>query len=84
MLSYADFAGFPREDFQQLKNILTTANVVEVQSPPLEMLGINRIAIESFDFPFTKGENVQAYEIKAVSDFDHDLLIEIDSVIKDV
>lgn len=75
---------FPRADFEELRNRLTAAEALEIVCEPLQLLEINRIAIESFEFPFTKGENVQAYEIKALSDFDHSLLIEIDSVIKNV
>ena len=67
---------YPREDMERLKNYLLTAEALEVRSEPLQILGINRIVIESVTFPFTKGENVQAYEIKAVSDFPFKLLYE--------
>ena len=56
---------------------MTAPRALKVYSPPLELLGINRIVIESFSFPFSKGEDVQAYEIKAFSDFDHKLLLDI-------
>jgi hypothetical protein len=66
---------FPRDDFEKLRKILTHPQVIMVSSPPLEMLGIQRIAIEDFNFPFTKGENVQAYDIKAYSDFSFKLIL---------
>lgn len=67
---------FPRTDFERLRRILTTAKQIDVQCPLLELLGINQIVIEDFSFPFSKGENVQAYEIKAYSDFPYQLLID--------
>lgn len=68
---------FPRADFEKLKKVLTYAKEIQVACPPLELLGINKIVIDDFSFPFTKGENVQAYEIKACSDFSYNLLIKI-------
>jgi hypothetical protein len=67
---------FPLRDFERLRDILTSANKIMVKCPQLEHLYINFIVIEDFSFPFTKGENVQAYNIKAVSDFSYQLLIE--------
>lgn len=68
---------FPRSDFEKLKTIMTNPKEVWVACPPLELLGINRIAIEDFSFPFTKGENVQAYTIKVYSDSSYNLLIDL-------
>lgn len=68
---------YPREDFQRLADFMTTPKTLEIYSEPLQLLGINKIAVEDFNFPFTKGENVQAYEIKAYSDHAHKLLIDI-------
>lgn len=67
---------FPKSDFQKLKTFLTTAKHIYVKCAPLELLGINKIVIDDFTFPFTKGENVQAYDIKACSDSSYNLLIE--------
>ncbi len=67
---------YPKDDMQALKNYLLSGEALEIKSEPLQLLGISRIVIESMNFPFTKGENVQAYEIKAVSDFEYNLLIE--------
>lgn len=66
---------FPMTDFWKLEEVLKNARV-RVACPPLEMLGINYLAVEEFTFPFTKGENVQAYSIKCSSDTSYYLLIE--------
>lgn len=66
---------FPRADFEKLKRILTHSQHIKVACAPFELLGINSIVIDDFSFPFTKGENVQAYEIKACSDSSYNLLI---------
>lgn len=68
---------YPREDFERLRDYMTKAKALTVYCEPLQLLGINKIAIEDFSFPFTKGENVQAYEIKAYSDFSYGLLLDI-------
>lgn len=66
---------FPRDDFQKLKFILENSKEIFVNHPLLEQLDIHKIVIESFDFPFSKGENVQAYSIKALSDDYYELKI---------
>lgn len=68
---------FPIKDFERLRDFMTSAKSLEVYCEPLQLLGINNIVIEDFSFPFTKGENVQAYDIKAYSDHAHKLLIDI-------
>lgn len=68
---------FPKDDFLMLKEFLTAAESIQVKCPPFELLGISQIVIEDFSFPFTKGENVQAYEIKAYSDYNYKLLLDI-------
>lgn len=69
---------FPKKDFEMLRNILTAPKRLKVFCEPLQLLDIHYIVIEDFSFPFTKGENVQAYEIKAYSDFDYNLLLDIE------
>lgn len=68
---------YPRADFEKLKKALTNSKEIWINCPPLELLGINKIAVDDFSYPFTKGENVQAYEIKACSDYSYNLLMEI-------
>lgn len=65
---------YPRRDMEKLRDYLLTAEAIEVLCEPLQILNINKIVIESVNFPFTKGENVQAYEIRALSDFPYDLI----------
>ena len=69
---------FPREDFEKLRDYMTHPQGLEVLCEPLQLLGINAIVVEDFIFPFTKGENVQAYEISALSDFSAEFLLEIE------
>jgi hypothetical protein len=69
---------FPRADFEKLRDYMTHPKGLEVQCEPLQLLGINYLVVESFDFPFTKGENVQAYTIQCLSDFSVDFLLEIE------
>ncbi len=68
---------FPKKDFERLRHFMESAKTIGVLCPPFELLGINKIVIEDFSFPFTKGENVQAYEIKAYSDHPYDLLMPV-------
>lgn len=69
---------FPRTLMTTLLNYLTKSGSLNVYCEPLNILGILKIVIEDFSFPFTKGENVQAYEIKASSDMNYNLLMEIE------
>lgn len=68
---------YPIEDFIKLYEVMTTSNEIRISCPMLELQGINKIVIEDYSFPFTKGENVQAYEIKAYSDYSYNLLLEL-------
>ena len=68
---------YPISDFEKLRDFMIASKSIRVLCEPLQLLGINQIVIEDFSFPFTKGENVQAYEIKAYSDFDYKLLLDI-------
>ena len=73
---------FPKSDFEKLRDILQLRKNWEINCSPLELLGINSIVIYDMNFPFTKGENVQAYEITAKSDFDFNLLLEEKDVLQ--
>lgn len=65
---------YPRYEMERLRDYLLTAEAIQVKCEPLQILNINKIAIMSVNFPFTKGESVQAYEIKAKSDFPYNLI----------
>ena len=63
-----------------LRKVCNMAESVEVVSEFLNdprTFGINRIAIESYDFPFTKGLENQSFTIKAYSDDSYKLLEEV-------
>jgi hypothetical protein len=76
MLRGSDDAEYPNADFDKLANLLHSNTVLHVYSPILYRLGITKIAIEKFEIPFTKGQNMQAFSITAYSDDDFKLLIE--------
>jgi len=65
---------FPKSDFQKLLEMIKGVKC-KVLCPPLELIGIDTIVIEDYSFPFTKGENVQAYTIKAYSDYSFNLIL---------
>jgi hypothetical protein len=66
---------YPAE-VDQLRAFFKQKNAIKVECSLLNNLDIHQIAIESYDLPFTKGGNNQAYEIKAYSDDVIQLLIE--------
>ena len=62
-----------------LRKVCNMAESVEIVSEFLNnpsTFGINHIAIESYDFPFTKGLENQSFTIKAYSDDSYELLEE--------
>ena len=66
---------FPREQMERLFEFLKHSKEFFVYCHPLEILGITKVVIEDYSFPFTKGENVQAYDLKLISDFAYSLLV---------
>lgn len=58
---------YPIEQFNKLMDYLTSGRIY-IFCEPLVLLDIFAIVVKDFDFPFTKGKNVQAYKIKAYSD----------------
>jgi hypothetical protein len=69
---------YPRADFEKLRDYITSPQGIQVECELFQLLGITTIVVEDFSFPFSKGENVQAYEIKCCSDFTQELLLEIE------
>lgn len=65
---------YPRPDMERLRDLLMRPSAIKIKCEFLQLLGINNIVIYSVNFPFTKGESVQAYEIKAKSDFPNSLI----------
>lgn len=67
---------FPKDHFTKLFDFLKYSKEIHVYCHPLVLLGVNKLVVEDYSFPFTKGENVQAYELKLTSDYSYNLLIE--------
>lgn len=65
---------YPAEEAAKLRTICE-AGQVQVMSPLLEVFGVSKIVIESWDMPFTAGTANQNYVIKAVSDDIYKLLL---------
>lgn len=59
---------FPKKQMIDLFEFLIHVGSIYVYHYQLSILGINKIVIEDYSFPFTKGENVQAFNIKCLSD----------------
>lgn len=66
---------YPAADVGRLKNFCEAAAVIAL-NPLLEIFGISRLVIESWEMPFTGGTSNQNYSIKAYSDDIYKLLLE--------
>jgi hypothetical protein len=66
---------FPKDHFTQLFEFLKHSEQLYVYCHPLDLLSITKVVVEDYSFPFTKGENVQAYELKLTSDYSYNLLV---------
>jgi len=67
---------FPEDELRKLRQYLEARKVLMVYSELLCVFGIERIAIEDYSLPFTKGIENQMYTIKGYSDNLFDLLVE--------
>ena len=76
VLKNKDDWNYPESDIKKLRTILESRETIDVLCPLFEIFEIVRIAVEKFDFPFTKSEENQAYKITAFSDDDWSLFIE--------
>ncbi len=77
ILTRFDQWSYPTEDVQRLRAIVEARQPIDVKCQLLEIFGIGRIVVDKYDFPFTKGEENQAYRLSAFSDDDWDLLIKL-------
>lgn len=75
LLSKFDEWQYPTDDVRKMRELLEARSAISIKCELLEIFGIGKIVAESFDFPFTKGEENQAYRISALSDDEWDLLI---------
>jgi len=66
----------PEEDLRKLRRYCEERKFIEVESDLFCLFNISRLAIESFELPFTKGVENQMYTIKAYSDDTFNLLVE--------
>lgn len=71
-----DLLTYPSSDLQKLMYYIRQKRELTVKNELLAILDINHIVIESYDFPFSKGENVQNFSINALSDHDYTLFID--------
>jgi hypothetical protein len=76
LIYYDDENTFPEEDLQKLRSLCEAKEIIDVECDLLKYFDISRICIEKFDFPFTKGEDIQHYTITGYSDDITDLLVE--------
>ncbi len=67
-LEHPELDKYPTEDFQELSRFLSAREAIEVENELLALLNIHKIVIESYAFPFSKGENIQNFSIEAYSD----------------
>lgn len=79
-----DSFDYPEDDMKRLRELCEAKDTIMVLCPLFEILDINRIVIESYELPFTKGEENQNWTIQAISDDDWDLLLSIDNPVKNV
>lgn len=68
---------YPMDQVKSLVKIAQSKDGVGVQNELLNALDITRLVIEDIDFPFTVGENVQAFEMTCLSDFTETILLEL-------
>jgi hypothetical protein len=66
---------YPRQQMIDLFGFLKYNKEIYINCAPLEILGITKVVVEDYTFPFTKGENVQAYDLKLTSDDFYNLLV---------
>lgn len=65
---------YPKEDVARLRRYCEAGEVI-VSSPLLELFGISRLVIESWDIPHTSGVENQNYSLSCLSDDSYKLLI---------
>ena len=65
---------YPVDDVKKLMEYCE-ASSIKVYNPLLEVFGIHRIVIESFEIPFTSGAINQTYSLKCFSDNTYKLLL---------
>lgn len=77
VMTIPDESKYPGKYMQKLRELFDERQSVEVEQEVLGVFGIQYLAIESVNFPHTKGRNNQNFDIKAYSDNPVSLLISI-------
>ena len=77
VISGADEGAYPEDDVKMMITLFSERQSIEVAQDILLLFGIKYLAVETVSFPHTKGLNNQNFEIKAYSDNNVELLIEI-------
>lgn len=75
-----DLTAYPESDVSSFKAAITQKTAIEVRNKLLAILNIHYLVVEDYDLPFTKGENVQNFSFKAISDDNYNLFIETNNV----
>ncbi len=78
VLSSTD-GSYPSDDVARLRTFCE-AGYVRCLSPLLEIFGITRLVIESWDMPFTSGSANQNFSISAVSDDIYKLILTAEDI----
>ena len=65
---------YPTEDVERLERLLTADRSLMIDCLLTNTVGVQLIAVESWDFPETPGLENQRYTINALSDFDFELI----------
>lgn len=73
-----DADAIPEDHIRKLRNYCEAGKIVEVQSALLSIFNINRMVIEDYNFPHTRGMANQMFSLKCYSDDNFDLLIELE------
>ncbi len=74
VITHPDDDSYPETIIKDLNRILDSVGEIRVLHQMLNAMGIDAIAIESVNFPHTKGLSNQNFEIKAFSDTPFELL----------
>ena len=70
---------YPEEDVKRLRDYCEARQSLFVECDLFKLFGIFNIVIESYEIPFTKGENRQEYSITAYSDEKIELFIDTEA-----
>lgn len=79
-LEHPDLYTYPTEQLSYLYKAITQRKAVEVKNELLLLLDIHQVVVETYSFPFSKGENIQNFSLEAYSDDLYELFIDVRNV----